>query len=278
MQTFLPYPNFERSAAVLDSPRLGKQRVEVLQILRAITFPSYGWTNHPATLMWRGRVPALVSYGLAMVDAWTARGAADATRAQITEFAPEAAFMASTGLPMPSWLGRQELHRSHQSNLIRKDPEFYGPKFPGVPDNLEYVWPGSDALPPEPRIAGSPLLIFRPHSDQEFANWMERREVSVGQTSPLGRQGPKWRAQLELFLAVPNGSPVGILAPGGERILTGEIIDGASASVVGRSHPEDVYRRAVQLHGELTRSEFPNPALLQDPRTLFETIGPALPI
>ncbi|WP_407659745.1 pyrimidine dimer DNA glycosylase/endonuclease V, partial [Kineococcus indalonis] len=35
MQTFLPYPGFARSAAVLDAPRLGKQRVETLQVLRA---------------------------------------------------------------------------------------------------------------------------------------------------------------------------------------------------------------------------------------------------
>jgi hypothetical protein len=274
VQTFLPYPDFARSAAALDSPRLGKQRVEVLQILRALTFPSYGWSNHPATLMWRGRVPALVSYGLAMVDAWTARGAADTTRAQITEFAPEVAFGAPVALAMPSWLGDDALHRSHQSNLVRKDPAFYEPQFPGVPGNLDYVWPGADALPPEPPIIGAPLLIFRPHSEQEFANWMKRREVSVGQSSPLGRQGPKWRAQVELFLAVASGSRMGILAPGGERIRTGEIIDGASASLVGGSHPEDVYRRPVELQGELARSEFPYPALLQDPRTLFEALGP----
>ncbi len=36
MQTFLPYPDFARSAAVLDPARLGKQRVETLQILRAL--------------------------------------------------------------------------------------------------------------------------------------------------------------------------------------------------------------------------------------------------
>lgn len=46
---------------------------------------------------------------------------------------------------MPPWLGESEFHRSHQSNLIRKDPEFYGPRFPGVPDDLEYVWPSRRA-------------------------------------------------------------------------------------------------------------------------------------
>jgi hypothetical protein len=48
MQTFLPFPSFERSADVLDSPRLGKQRVETLQVLRALELPEYGWSSHPA--------------------------------------------------------------------------------------------------------------------------------------------------------------------------------------------------------------------------------------
>src|SRR4051812_49794255 len=57
MQTFLPVADFADSARLLDSPRLGKQRVETLQILRAIELPDYGWANHPAVLMWRGRAP-----------------------------------------------------------------------------------------------------------------------------------------------------------------------------------------------------------------------------
>ena len=79
MQTFLPVADFADSARLLDSPRLGKQRVETLQILRAIELPDYGWANHPAVLMWRGRTPALVAYGLAMVRVWQERGFADTT-------------------------------------------------------------------------------------------------------------------------------------------------------------------------------------------------------
>ena len=43
MQTFLPYPDFIASARVLDSKRLGKQRVEALQVLRGLIRPGYGW-------------------------------------------------------------------------------------------------------------------------------------------------------------------------------------------------------------------------------------------
>ena len=53
MQTFLPYKDFTKSAKALDNKRLGKQRVEVKQILNALDGKSKGWTNHPATNMWR---------------------------------------------------------------------------------------------------------------------------------------------------------------------------------------------------------------------------------
>ncbi len=54
MQTFLPDPDFTVSAQLLDTRRLGKQRVEALQVLRALTRESYGWKSHPAVLMWGG--------------------------------------------------------------------------------------------------------------------------------------------------------------------------------------------------------------------------------
>lgn len=141
MQTFLPYPSFADSAASLDPLRLGKQRVETLQLLRANTVPDYGWRHHPAAKMWAGRLPALVAYGLAMTDAWTALGRADTVRDQLLEFAPEVDGMPQGAIPMPYWLGDEAFHLAHRSNLVRKDPEFYRPLFGGVPDDLPYVWP-----------------------------------------------------------------------------------------------------------------------------------------
>src|SRR3712207_5094321 len=91
MQTFLPVADFEDGARMLDSARLGKQRVETLQILRSLELPDYGWTTHPVVRMWRGRTPALVAYGLAMVRVWRERGFADTTAHQIAEFAPDMA-------------------------------------------------------------------------------------------------------------------------------------------------------------------------------------------
>ncbi|MDF2491527.1 MAG: hypothetical protein K0Q58_105 [Microbacterium sp.] len=141
MQTFLPYPSFTESAAVLDPSRLGKQRVETLQLLRAQTVPGYGWRHHPAAKMWAGYVPALVSYGLAMVDAWVALDHPDTVGPQLREFAPDVVGVPQDEVDMPWWLGDETFHLSHRSNLVRKDPEFYRPRFGSVPDDLPYVWP-----------------------------------------------------------------------------------------------------------------------------------------
>ena len=51
-------------------------------------------------------------------------------------------FDISTGISFyPEWLGNPDFHIAHQSNLIRKKPEFYIPIFGNIPDNLEYIWP-----------------------------------------------------------------------------------------------------------------------------------------
>ena len=41
----------------------------------------------------------------------------------------------------PKWLGNNKFHRSHKSNLVRKNSEYYSKKFKGVPNDLPYVWP-----------------------------------------------------------------------------------------------------------------------------------------
>jgi hypothetical protein len=144
MQTFLPFPDFAASARALDNRRLGKQRVEVYQILRALRGVTKGWQNHPATKMWRGYDNALAAYGSAMSVEWSARGFKDTLILRYWMYAtPEGtgALADSFVVTLPSWFGNAALHRSHQSNLLRKDPAHYGPKFPGVTADLPYVWP-----------------------------------------------------------------------------------------------------------------------------------------
>jgi hypothetical protein len=74
--TFLPLPSFEATAHVLDARRLGKQRVETIQVVRALTRPGYGWANHPAVLMWKGYEEALGRYGLTCCEVWSQTGRA----------------------------------------------------------------------------------------------------------------------------------------------------------------------------------------------------------
>jgi hypothetical protein len=150
MQTFLPYESFARSAMCLDRQRLGKQRVEVLQILRTLAGQKDGWRNHPAVRMWRGYEGSLIRYGGQVCKEWTDRGYADTCWDKILAFVDDP-FPAYERHPTilgrllpsaePPWLGDRGFHLSHRSNLVRKLPEHYGPIFPGVPDDLPYVWP-----------------------------------------------------------------------------------------------------------------------------------------
>lgn len=148
MQTFLPYADFDRSARSLDAKRLGKQRVETIQVVRALTVPGYGWANHPAALMWKGFEEALGRYGFACCAVWTELGfgdtcaatiGADLAAAGVTGVRSQAELAAAGALP--PWLGDEALHLSHRSALVRKDPEHYRPLFPDAPDDLPYVWP-----------------------------------------------------------------------------------------------------------------------------------------
>ncbi|MDH2408627.1 MSMEG_6728 family protein [Streptomyces fenghuangensis] len=155
MQTFLPLADFAGTARVLDARRLGKQRVEALQVLRALTVPGYGWARHPAVRMWTGYEEALVRYGMEICRHWRLAGRADTCEAtMLTDLrhatgiaVPRSQEELGVAGELPPWLGDPSFHRSHRSSLLRKDPDHYAPLFPGVPDDLPYVWPASDRGP-----------------------------------------------------------------------------------------------------------------------------------
>ncbi|CAM5297260.1 MSMEG_6728 family protein [Streptomyces pilosus] len=159
MQTFLPYPDFQESALVLDRRRLGKQRVEAIQVLRGLIVPGYGWRRHPAVRMWTGYEEALVRYGLDVCRVWRDLGHQDSCAAtlvaDLARVRPGAPVRAQRELAgageLPPWLGDEAVHRSHRSALLRKDPDVYAERFPDEPDDLPYVWPSSDR---DPEAAG----------------------------------------------------------------------------------------------------------------------------
>lgn len=159
MQTFLPYPDFRASALTLDRRRLGKQRVEALQVLRGLVVPGYGWRHHPAVRMWAGYEEALVRYGLDVCAVWREQGHQDSCAATLvadllafrpgTQVRTQAALREAAELP--PWLGDDSFHRSHRSALLRKDPTTYTPLFPDVSPDLPYVWPTSDRTTTQPQ-------------------------------------------------------------------------------------------------------------------------------
>lgn len=135
MQTFMPYPDFEVSAYVLDDRRLGKQRVEALQIMRALSGRG-GWRHHPAVRMWRGYRDALRAYGLAVCREWKRRGYRDTVAAKLRRFT------ARPGRPtLPPWMGYRPFHRRHRANLLRKDPTWYGQWGWLDRPGSGYIWP-----------------------------------------------------------------------------------------------------------------------------------------
>lgn len=166
MQTFLPYADFAQSAASLDQQRLGKQRVEAYQILlqlcgmKMVDYPVWeprvGKWNHPAMAMWAGHEVQLLEYIRACCNEWTSRGYRD-TCLDKSSLVLETARTAEWQEDLPAWIGTEEIHRTHRSNLLRKDINYYSSRFPedvpepkslGLPleedDFLEYIWPKTE--------------------------------------------------------------------------------------------------------------------------------------
>lgn len=145
MQTFLPYANLAKSAKCLDNKRLGKQRVEVLQILDALKNGGR-WRNHPAVKMWRDYEYYLAAYGVVVCKEWIKRGFKDTCLDKLKNRYPLlfdnllSLLECGEGFK-PYWLGYKQFHDSHKSNLLRKKPEWYGQFNWNVPNNLPYVWP-----------------------------------------------------------------------------------------------------------------------------------------
>lgn len=175
MQTFLPVADFEKAATFLDYKRLGKQRVECLQILNILLIGPYRkrqcgsvlkgfgkwesateeefkneekrpfgyfgfsktpWYNHPAARMWRGHLFELSNYTLAICNEWIKRGYKDSIKEKILSMQAQL-----KPVVLPDWFSNSDFFVSHQSNLIRKLPEHYQKFWPQVPNNLPYVWP-----------------------------------------------------------------------------------------------------------------------------------------
>ncbi len=167
MQTFLPFSLYKDSAKCLDYRRLGKQRIECLELLKCLSIGPYQkretvihnwrpaseleynnlpkinvrktpWYNHPAAKMWMGYENFLVSYGMFICSEWCGRGYMDNCLEKIKSFYD----YTIKENKYPEWINDERLYLSHKSNLIRKNPQYYRPIFgTDIPDNLPYFWP-----------------------------------------------------------------------------------------------------------------------------------------
>ena len=170
MQTFLPHNDLAESASVLDNLRLGKQRVECLQILKALSFGPFQkrdglkwvkcsveqyqpfdhlcrktpWYNHPATQMWKGYERFLQHHYYAhIVSEWIARGYADASYATSSQYVN-----LWNNLNAPWWLGYEPFHAAHRAILLAKNPKHYKqfgwteqPAKQDSKGSYPYIWP-----------------------------------------------------------------------------------------------------------------------------------------
>lgn len=172
IQTFLPYPDLNKSASVLDDKRLGKQRVECLQILQTLAkgpiqrslTRDYGfkynpqegvftrrtpWYNHPAVRMWKGWECTLVEYASCVCREWTKRGYKDTCMNKINavHFGTPIECHSTTERQQgyneyyTPWLGNPAFHAAHRSNLLRKNPTHYSQFGWTEPHDLPYIWP-----------------------------------------------------------------------------------------------------------------------------------------
>ena len=133
MQTFLPYPDFKKSALVLDRRRALKQVIEAHQIYDTIVNKRKAWSNHPAVNMWRGHELALLEYYNTFWEVgkekWNIKWVKMQKRLIVGP------------IIYPKWLGHNKFHSSHRANLLRKDIKYYG-QFGWAESPIEgYFWP-----------------------------------------------------------------------------------------------------------------------------------------
>lgn len=130
MQTFLPYADFQATAKVLDSSRLGNQAYNECRVLI-----NGGWLNHPASKMWQGYDSALARYAIALLkelESRTGQWYGD-------HIAYYNAFIDSDA--SPPWLGDERVHSSHRAALLHKQRSWYSQFNWTEEPSLDYYWP-----------------------------------------------------------------------------------------------------------------------------------------
>ena len=138
MQTFLPYADFNKTVECLDYRRLGKMRIEAMQIYRVITGQAkpnksgkVAWSSHPAVRMWRNHEDALAIYHNSCIKEWIKRG----YKNNMSLIEPKGKII------YPHWLGDEKFHALHRGTLLFKNYEWYSQFGWEEEPKYEYIWP-----------------------------------------------------------------------------------------------------------------------------------------
>jgi hypothetical protein len=147
MQTFVPYPDFAESAAVLDNKRLNKQLLEGRQIYQILVSGrrTGGWVNHPAVKMWRNYDMSFFNYLESVKDECVHRGIQTEKNWNAILDLHEKNWNRGSKIVMPPWWNDERVHESHRNNLYVKDSGHYAifssAKRVACCDKCNYFWP-----------------------------------------------------------------------------------------------------------------------------------------
>lgn len=153
MQVFLPYDDYTKSLLSLDKRRQFKQVVEASQIINVIKKGEGGWSNHPATVMYKHNLNSLIYYyniGLRIaIKKWK-------VKVKKLKFIP---YIKTANFNHPIWLGYPKFHSQHRARLLSKKPEWYRQFDWKEQPSENYIWP----------IQNGQLI-------NEISQWLNNRE------------------------------------------------------------------------------------------------------
>lgn len=125
MQTFIPYPDYIKTAESLDDLRLVNQCCN-----ESVRLYDGKWSSHPASKMWRDHRFHFTLYNLALATEWVKRReqhGKDSTNAYkwFTFWANEGIKLRHGDTTAPSWIGDDRVHSTHRSCLLAKNLDWY---------------------------------------------------------------------------------------------------------------------------------------------------------
>jgi hypothetical protein len=138
MQIFMPYPDVNINAKILDDQTLGKQCNSVPAILEALRRSEHLGMWNPAIKMWKGNEQFLGFYGHRLIAEWKAMGYPDLWSARLTEMGY---FKTPSTAVYPWWWGHEAFHDYNKAALFRQNPDWYGRFFTDIELDTIGWWP-----------------------------------------------------------------------------------------------------------------------------------------